>query len=558
MKLTKAIRQRSLFPAATKRARMRRNASVNTQPAMETLEARRLLTATLVDDFNDGVFPDQWTGETAGWSESGGVLHNSAPSNFNVPVRIYNTDAVLPADFTPFEASIDFRRTHEAGRNESLWLISGDPDAPAPTNIVDGMLAAYWDGYGVGTGLWGWNESGFYTRNNSSPIDNTGSVDYRVSVNVVESASPGIYTWTATLTDLTASSTVLTVSQNSSHYPAGETLGIATRRANADNFHIDNFTVTGLGSANLPPEVTATLATVTVNEGDLATNSGTVSDPDGDAVVLSATGGSVTNNGDGTWSWELATDDGPVDGTGVTISGDDGNGGTADAAFTVIVNNVAPDASISGPASGLIGDAINFTLGADDVSSADQAAGFDYAIDWDGDGTVDQTISGADGLGVSHTFATGGSTTVIVTATDKDGGTSSQVSHTIEVIQPVDVDVKPGNAKNKVNAKSQGRIAVAIYTTADFDAATVVGSSVQLAGINADHFALEDVDGDGDLDLILHFSTQAVIDAVGVDLNSGESASVEAELTGETIDEVMIQGFDTIEFFQPGKGKGRK
>ncbi|MGZ0173121.1 MAG: right-handed parallel beta-helix repeat-containing protein [Planctomycetales bacterium] len=124
-------------------------------------------------------------------------------------------------------------------------------------------------------------------------------------------------------------------------------------------------------------------------------------------------------------------------------------------------------------------------------------------------------------------------------------------------VQPVDVDIKPDNSENKVNAKSQGVIPVAIYTTADFDASTIVGSSVQLAGVSADHFALEDVDGDGDLDLILHFNTQAVITALGVDLASGKSISVEAELTGETIDEVMIQGFDTIEFFQPGKGKGK-
>jgi hypothetical protein len=78
-----------------------------------------------------------------------------------------------------------------------------------------------------------------------------------------------------------------------------------------------------------------------------------------------------------------------------------------------------------------------------------------------------------------------------------------------------------------------------------------------LVGVTADHFALEDVDADGDLDMILHFNTQAIITALGVDLASAESISAEAELTGETVDQIMIQGFDTIEFFQPGKRKGK-
>ncbi len=297
---------------------------------------------------------------------------------------------------------------------------------------------------------------------------------------------------------------------------------------------------------------------VTVSEGQVATTTGAWSDPGDDVVQLATSAGTVTQNADGTWSWSLATDDGPGESRLVKVTGTDGSKGAGRTEFTVTVNNVAPDASVSGPSTGLRGSAIDFSLGATDVSTADQNAGFTYDIDWNGDGTVDQTISGPDGLVVSHTFATAGTSTVIVTATDKDGGTSTQITHAIELIQPVDVDVKPGNAQNKVNAKSQGVIPVAIYTTADFDAATIDGSTVKLAGVNADHFALEDVDGDGDLDLILHFDTQDVIDSLGIDLDSGESVTVDAKLTGQTIDDVFIEGFDTIEFFQPGKGKGRK
>jgi hypothetical protein len=320
------------------------------------------------------------------------------------------------------------------------------------------------------------------------------------------------------------------------------------------------------------------LTVASLNSPPFADAGGPYTVPEGGSIVLDGSGSSDPDQSSAslTYAWDLDGDNvfGEAGETGATptfsAAGLDGFTGST---FTVklrvtddegefdvdsvgvSITNVAPDASLRGPVSGLKGDPINFTLGATDVSTADQNAGFTYNIDWDGDGTVDRTVSGADGLVVSHTFATAGSTTVILTATDKDGGTSSQVSHTIEIIQPVNVDVKPGNSKNKVNAKSQGVISVVIYTTADFDAATVVGSSVQLAGVSAAHFALED--GDGDLDLVLHFNTQAVIAALGVDLAAGESITVDAELTGETIDEVMIQGFDTIEFFQPGKGKGK-
>jgi len=309
---------------------------------------------------------------------------------------------------------------------------------------------------------------------------------------------------------------------------------------------------------NVAPEITVDNATVTVSEGQTANNSGTVSDEDGDSVALSASAGSVTNNNDGTWSWSLDTDDGPADGTTITIEGDDGNGGTDDASFTLVVNNVAPDAAASGPASTLIGESVTITLGATDASSADQAAGFDYDIDWDGNGTVDQTVSGLNGTTVNHTFTSGGSTTVIVTATDKDGGESDPVNFEINVIQPVDLDVKPGNSQNKVNAKSQGVVPVAIYTTADFDAANVDGSSVQLAGVSANHFALEDIDNDGDLDLILLFAVQDLLDALSLDLDNGDEVSVEAELTGSTVGGVDLAGSDTVNFFRPGKGKGKK
>src|SRR5581483_2664507 len=56
--------------------------------------------------------------------------------------------------------------------------------------------------------------------------------------------------------------------------------------------------------------------------------------------------------------------------------------------------------------------------------SADQAADFTFHIDWDGDGTIDSTVSGPAGTTLAHTFLTTGSDTVRVTATDKDGAST--------------------------------------------------------------------------------------------------------------------------------------
>jgi len=93
--------------------------------------------------------------------------------------------------------------------------------------------------------------------------------------------------------------------------------------------------------------------------------------------------------------------------------------------FRVTVVNVAPTASLNGSSTGTPGQSQNFTLLATDPSSVDQAAGFTFKIDWDGDGNIDQTVSGASGMVVPHTFAAGGTYNVRVTATDKDGGTST-------------------------------------------------------------------------------------------------------------------------------------
>ncbi|MBN1274252.1 MAG: hypothetical protein JXB26_18470 [Candidatus Aminicenantes bacterium] len=105
----------------------------------------------------------------------------------------------------------------------------------------------------------------------------------------------------------------------------------------------------------------------------------------------------------------------------------------------------------------------------------------------------------------------------------------------------VDVDIKPGSTQNSINPRSKGKIPVAILTTEDFQANTVDVNEVRFGktGIEAApvHYALKDVDGDGDLDLILHFKTQET----GI-----QCGDTQAFLTGRTIDGKFIEGSDSV------------
>ncbi|MFN7804564.1 MAG: PKD domain-containing protein, partial [Planctomycetaceae bacterium] len=136
----------------------------------------------------------------------------------------------------------------------------------------------------------------------------------------------------------------------------------------------------------------------------------------------------------------------------------------------VRVENVAPTASVTGPDTGFRDEAVSFVLGASDVSSVDQASPFTWRIDWEGDGTVDQTVQGLNGLSVDHTYTGLGTYTLRVTATDKDGGLSSAVDHPLKVVKrnkpPTDLNLSSTVVfENQVSGTQVGD-----FTTVDPDA----------------------------------------------------------------------------------------
>jgi hypothetical protein len=202
--------------------------------------------------------------------------------------------------------------------------------------------------------------------------------------------------------------------------------------------------VTSLTVVNAPPTADAG-GPYTIVEGSSLNLNGTGSDPagaadpltyswdiNGDNVFGDATGASPT------LSWAQLNALGITDGTGATynvkLQVSDGDGGiTQSNAVLLTVNNAAPAAGISGPAT-LARDASgNYTLTATDPAAADQAAGFTYTIDWNGDGSDVQVVNGLTGLVVAHTFTTVGARTIKVTATDDDGGVSSQSTLAVSV-----------------------------------------------------------------------------------------------------------------------------
>jgi hypothetical protein len=107
----------------------------------------------------------------------------------------------------------------------------------------------------------------------------------------------------------------------------------------------------------------------------------------------------------------------------------------------------------------------------------------------------------------------------------------------------VAIDIKPGIFPNSINTRNQGTIAVAILSTATFDAVSAVDKTSLTFGRVGDEDSLafcdtpKDVNKDKRDDLVCYFHTQStgfvLGDTVGI-------------LYGETVDGTPIQGADSV------------
>ena len=241
-----------------------------------------------------------------------------------------------------------------------------------------------------------------------------------------------------------------TAKLNGSDTAAGDEFGWSVDLSEGTAFIGANFNDNEKGSnagaayvffLNSPPVITTDTDPVFVNEGGLATNTGTIIDPNGDPVTLTAGIGAVINNNDGTWSWSFSTSDGPTESQTITIDADDGNGGTAQTSFLLTVNNVDPtiDAVIVPAAPVNIFDqplTATATF-SDPANIADEP--YTCTIDYgDGSGPQAGTVTSMTCTGPDQTYAEPGVYTITVTVTDKDGDSGSADAETFIVIYDPD------------------------------------------------------------------------------------------------------------------------
>lgn len=118
---------------------------------------------------------------------------------------------------------------------------------------------------------------------------------------------------------------------------------------------------------------------------------------------------------------------------------------------------------------------------------------------------------------------------------------------TSDLVTPLEIDIKPGSFPNPIKLTSRGVIPVAILSTEAFDATTVDPASVCFG--DAEDASerdcseahgrghIQDVDGDADLDLVLHFERRET------GIGSGDT---EACLTGEISSSQLIEGCDSV------------
>ena len=246
-------------------------------------------------------------------------------------------------------------------------------------------------------------------------------------------ADNGVYTVTATVTDDDGGSDTKTFQVTVNNVaPTLDPLPGVTVDEGVVFQLIATFTDPGYSTSS-----TSEAFTFHLDRGDGSTTGGTV------PVVINGSFDVATS---GSVSIPIAFDDSGTYTVTLTITDDDGDSGTE--TFVVTVNNVAPVASVDGLDLVVRGEPVIYTFSTTDL--AVDLVSVDYAVDWDGDGVVDQVASAGAVLELEHIFPDLGDFSISVRVTDKDGGISDLAQ------LPVTVDVTRVTEDGKVAVGGTG------------------------------------------------------------------------------------------------------
>lgn len=191
--------------------------------------------------------------------------------------------------------------------------------------------------------------------------------------------------------------------------------------------------------------------------GSYATGAGPISiasgdvngDGNADLATANATGGNVSlllGYGDGSYGapQPISAGTGPSSIVVTDLNADGrsdllATNGSSSSISLLLTNSdwvtplIRPTATLAGPAIGLLSQSLGFTLGATAPGFPSDTI-FSFAIDWNGDGTADQTVSGASGTVVNHAYSTAGSHTVAIFAADPNFNTSLPATAIVQVL----------------------------------------------------------------------------------------------------------------------------
>jgi hypothetical protein len=302
---------------------------------------------------------------------------------------------------------------------------------------------------------------------------------------------PGADEWTATIDYDVARATdaVQTLSLGGRSvplghtYPSAGTYTVSVTVSDGDGgVDTETFQVT---TGNSPVEI-GEIAGATIDEGGTYSAGGSFSDTDPGPWTLTVSYGdgtpavTTTTSTRGFALSHLYEDDGsfPVQ---VTVADPQSS---ASASATVTVNNVAPTASFSAPATLLQGGTLTLSLGSpSDPSQADREAGFSYAFDC-GAGYGAFTSSPSTTCATSQT----GMRAVRGKIRDKDGGTTEYSSGTMIAVPnpPPSVTVSaPSGGVPCVAGYGAAKVSATVSDDDPLSYGWYLGSALRSASLNA-------------------------------------------------------------------------